>query len=96
MNQLSGTNDTREDHGWTIQEKRETDPDDRSSIPSINRKGNSQYTLVTRDERAGRNPRESGGPGARDMLACRSITEWTYKPSVELTGYTGPGHERRS
>lgn len=34
--------------------------------------------------------------GARDMLACRSITEWTYKPSVELTGFTGPGHERRS
>ena len=22
------------------------------------------------------------------MLACRSITEWTYKPSVELTGFT--------
>ncbi len=34
--------------------------------------------------------------GARDTLACRSITEWTYKPTVELTGYTGPGHERRS
>jgi len=32
--------------------------------------------------------------GATDTLARRPITEWTYRHPVELTGFTGPRHER--
>jgi len=34
--------------------------------------------------------------GARGTLPSRSITEWSYRHPVELTGFTGPRHERRS